>query len=330
MISQALAWWSYGLPYLPAKWYAHAVWFLDDTGVEGHVFADYFMGGFLGYWVAPELRAAVNGTLNVSSETLDAARALRERRGAAPGESFLDLLDRQRIDVFVGIRMPEAGSPNRPWDYTTAHLEGEIGWIPVFRNLRSAVYLRADERNAANLERVVAYYEKVGVPFDPARGFDAWQVVRHNRTWALTHGLLPVDVDRIENAARGSDLELREIGRDRLASLYAALGVYEQTVRIDRLLLDSNPDAGLARRRLVWSLLRLGRIEEAAAEADALEAAGGDVGLVREITATARAAAAGDPDASTRIALLPLFTRDEAETTLIGFVPPPVRLLRRP
>jgi hypothetical protein len=330
MISQAVSWRSYRLPYPPAKWYAHTVWFLDDAELEGHVFNDYFMGGFLGYWLAPELRAFVNGTLNVSSETLDAGRAIREHRGAATGESFLELLDRQGIDVFVGIHLPEVGNPTRPWSYTTAHLEGAPGWTLVFRNLRSAVYLRADADNSANLERVSAYYQRADVPFDPARGFDAWQVVRQSRTWALIHGLLPIDIDQAEAAARGANLGLREHGRDRLASVYAALGVYEQAVRTDRLLLGSNPDARLARRRLVWSLLRLGRFEEAAAEADALEALAGDDGLAREIASTARAAAAGDPEASTRIALLPLFTRGEAAATLIGFVSPPIRLPRQP
>jgi hypothetical protein len=330
MISQAISAQSYGQPYPAAKWYAHAVWFLDDAGLEGNAFVDYFMGGFLGYWLAPELRVLMNGTLNVSSETLDAGRAIRQQRGATPEESFLELLDRLGIDVFVGIRLPEIGTPNRPWDYTTAHLEGAEGWMLVFRNLRSAVYLRTNERNAANLERVAAYYEKAGVSFE--QGFDTWRVVREDRDWAQRNGLVPFDIDWVWEMARSAQLETREHGRNRLASLFAALGVYREAVRIDRLILAANPDARMARRRLVWSLLRMGRIEEAAAEAAVLEETDDDGWLAREIAAAARAAAAGEVDASRRVALLPLFTREEASRVLAGFVAPaprPPRVERR-
>ena len=104
----------------------------------------------------------MNGSLNVTPEAIEAQRAIRERRGARPGESFEALLDRFGVDLFVGIRLPIAGDPNRPWYYTTAHLEQTPGWLCVFRNLDSAVYLRTNERNRANLERVAAWYAAQG------------------------------------------------------------------------------------------------------------------------------------------------------------------------
>ena len=137
----------YAEPYSAGKYYAHAIWFLQDAGLEGRVFTDYPIGGFVGFFGAPRLRAFVNGSLNVRRDAMDANRSLRERRGARPGETFPELLDRMQIDLFVGTRLPEWGRGRRPWFYTTAHLEGVPGWIPVFRNADSAVYLRADARN---------------------------------------------------------------------------------------------------------------------------------------------------------------------------------------
>ena len=84
-----------------------------------------------------------------------------------------------------------------------------------------------------------------------------------------------------------------------------------------------------ARRRLVWSLLRLGRFDEAAAEAGPLEAAAEKSWLAGEIAKTARAAAAGEPDLPQRIATLPLFTRSESAGLLTGFPPPAARPPRR-
>ena len=47
----------------------------------------------------------------------------------------------------------------------------------VSRGPRHAIYLRRNERNAENLERVIAYYEREGVPFDRNRGLDVKAVI---------------------------------------------------------------------------------------------------------------------------------------------------------
>jgi tetratricopeptide (TPR) repeat protein len=331
MISRGIpgSWSGYAQPYPASKYYAQAVWLLKDAGLEGNLFNDYFMGGFLGYWLAPPLRSFINGTLNVSAEAMNANRAIRERRGSAPGENFPQLLDRLRVDLFLGIRLPQIPNSNRPWFYTTGHLERTPGWIPAFRNLRSAVYLRVNPRNRANLERVVDYYARQQVPFDPRRGFDPERVIREARSWAVEHGLVPSHFEALATASHTLDFARRRPARDRLASLYAALGLYEQAIRLDRRALRSDPGDIATRRRLVWSLLRLGRAAEALEAAEELAQAAPRDWLSREIAAAARRYAALDDagEAAALVARLPLFTPGQAALILSGVVPPERRLM---
>ena len=319
----------YAEPYNAAKYYAHAIWFLQDSQLEGNVFTDYPIGGFVGFFGAPRLRAFVNGSLNVTRDAIDANRPLREGRGARPGESFLALLDRMQIDVYVGTRLPETGPAQRPWFYTTALLENAPGWLLVFRNADSAVYLRTNERNQANLARVADYYAREHVPFDPARGFEPESAIRAARLFAVTHGIVPVQFEDIAASAHTGPAAARRAAAGSLASLYAALGLYERALRLDRATLDGDPTALSARRRLVWSLLRLGRLDEARSEAAALvESAGGDA-LSQRIAQTASDVTSQDDEArAARIATLPVFTPAEAAQAMSGMALPEVRTQR--
>jgi hypothetical protein len=327
-VARALAdpWSGFAQPYRAARYQAHAVWILADAGLEGNLWNDYPLGGFLGFWLAPRVRSFANGTLNLSPDAMAANRPLRERRGALPGETFLALLDRLGVDLFLGTRLPEVGPAHEAWFHTTAHLEGEPGWVLLFRNLDSAVYLRRNERNAANLERVAGFYERAGVPFDPERGFDVERVIREAPLWAIAHGVLPARYAAIASRSQSLDAAIREPALGELASLHAALGAYEIALRLDRRLLRRDPEAVAPRRRLVWSLLRLGRDAEASEQADALAAAPTADALSAEIAAAARAAPALGPEQrSARVATLPVFTRAEAAWLLAGTAAPEAR-----
>jgi hypothetical protein len=314
-------------PYPAGKYQAEAVWLLADAGLEGRLMNEYYQGGFLGYWLAPRLRAFVNGSLNLPKEALAAHAALAERRGRG-GLGFLELLDRYEVDVFLGVGRPQPPRPGRPWIYSSGHLERAPGWIPIFRDPQSAVYLRANERNRANLARVASYYAREGVPFDAERGFDPAAVIRAAPGWAFAHGLVPGGFAALEAEAAGADPARRRGALDRLASLDVALGLYEQAIGIDRRLLRSNPGANAPARRLVWSLLRLGRTAEAAEAARALRATDA---ISAAISATALdARAASDPDArAALLARLPVFPRAEASRVLSGLARAPARDWRR-
>jgi hypothetical protein len=332
MISGSLphTWTEYRQPFLTAKYNANAVWMLADAGVVGKLFNDYFMGGFLGYWLAPGLQGFANGTLNFPIETLRAQSAIAKGRGLGSEESMLDLLDRYAVDVFLGVRLPQLPWGNRPRIYTSGHLERAPGWLPVYRDLASAVYLRADARNRANLERVAAYYAREGVPFDPILGFDPAAVVRADPAWAAEHGLVPRNFEAILADANGPDPALRRSALDRLASLWLALGAYEEAIALDRRLLRSNPGANAPTRRLVWSLLRVGRADEAKEASQSL-ASVRSPGISAAITRGAQRSAAGlsDDDRRALLARLPVFTATEAGAVLAGVADPPLREWRR-
>jgi hypothetical protein len=317
---------SYRQPYAVAKYYAHATWVLRDARLVGNLYNDYFMGGFLGYWLSPALKVFVNGSLNVPPRVMEANRAIREYRGLSPQQSWLELLDAEQVDLFFGIRLPVLRDGAKPVFYTTTYLERSPQWIPIFRNVGSAVHLRRNSRNRENLERIAAYYARVGVPFDSVRGFDPERVIRESRPWAIQNGLVPWDFEGLAAASQGASPAQRAKHQDRLASVYAALGLYDAAVRLDRRTLRFDPAAEPSRRRLVWSLLHLDRADEAV-EAAALLADANAQPLSRELAAAASEyALLQDSVAADRfVARLPLWAWVEARWMTTGLVPPAVR-----
>ena len=121
------------------------------------------------------------------------------------------------------------------------------GWIPIFRNSESALYLRANERNRDNLERIANYYADQRVPFDRERGFEICRVIREAPEWAFRHGAIPprfpLLAARAETPTPG-DTPIR----DRVAALYAVLGCYSRAAAIDGLLLKTTA-ASVSNRR---------------------------------------------------------------------------------
>ena len=326
MISASMprSWPAYSAPYLADRYNGHAVWALQDMGLEGNLYNEYHQGGFLGFWLAPSIRTFINGSLNVPPEALAAHSAIRQYRGVGPDEGLDAVLDRYGVDLFLGTRLPQVPKPNRPNASTTAHLERAPGWLPIFRNLKSALYLRRTPQNQANLERVAAYYAREGVPFEPETGFEPARVIREAPDWAFRHGMVPADLRALEQARRHLDPAMRRNAANRLASIFAALGLYERALVVDEELLRTQPQAWEARRRQVWALLRLGRTEAAVEAAAALDGAPKADRLGHAIARSARRAASFDtPEERRRLAArLPVFTRPEAQALLSGLIPP--------
>ena len=254
----------YSLPYPTAKYHAGAIFFLDDSEAEGKLFADYYLSGFSGYWLAPRIQSFVNGTLNVSPEIINANRPIRERRGEAEGESFTELLDRHEIDLFLGTRLPRTPPSGRPWYSTTGHLNNTEGWIPIYRNLAGALYLRDLPRNRASLEKIATYYEERDIPFDTQVGFEPLRVISENPRWAILHGLIPSYFDQAVRASTGLEPARRNSAMQVLARYYTALGEHEAAIRMDTRLARLMEEPDPSQRRLVYNLLHAGRFEEAA------------------------------------------------------------------
>lgn len=306
------------MPFSTVKYYSNAVWFLSDSELEGDLWNDYSMGGYVGYWLTPRIRAFVNGTLNFPSQVPVDSRAIKARRGGGPGESFLDVLDRYSVDLFLGIGLPVLRDTRPRRSYTTAHLERAEGWILVFRDLRSAVYLRDNPENRENLARVEGYYAGENVPFDAQRGFDPAAVVRKNPAWAAAHGLVPQNFMSIVAASESADEILRVRALDRLAGLFAVLDAHEMQLSLDERLIRLRPEQPGALRRLVRSCVALGRPREAQRWATRLAAADSEDPQTRVFVTAAHRGGA-------RRAPFPFLNAAEAAQLMEGVARPPTR-----
>jgi len=290
----------YDQPYAAAKYPVDSIWLIRDAGLEGRLFTDYLIGGYAGFWLTPKIQTFINGSLNVPPDTMKVFLAIRARR-PMPGESFLDLLDRFDVDLFLGTGTPEG--PQGP-AYTVAHLERVPGWIPIFRNATSALYLRAHSRRAeANLRRLVDYYASEGIPFDPERGFEPARVVRDHASWAIHHRMIPTRFAALErDAIQSHDPPAHRAALIQTACFYAFLGLCDQAIEREAELRALDPLAVGPRRRTVWCLLRAGRYEEARGAAAPLNGSEDRDPLLKATLELARA--------------LPTLSIDAAESTI--------------
>lgn len=251
----------FGWRFDPRPLQTRGVRFLLDTDLSGNAFNRYSHGGFLGYWLAPRIRTFVDGrTEHYPAEVLDDYFRIANQLEVRPGESALEALDRRRVDLYLGIGLPVEGEPF----YSTARLDGAAGWIQISRSIDHSVFLRANDTNQENLERVAAYYAAAGVPFDRERGFDPLLAARTKPAWAVEQGIVPPDYSRLVLARNSRDPNERARSLERLATLLYLLGAYDAQISLDRETLGLRPDAIEPRRRLVAALLRLGRDSEAA------------------------------------------------------------------
>lgn len=323
---------SYADPYPAEKYEAHAVWLLRDLGLEGNLFGSYSAGGFLGFWLAPRLRVAWNGSLNLPAAAMRANLALRERSGTPLQPDFLALLDEVRVDLFLGTGYPVAARANRPPSYTTTHLEAAPGWISIFRSLRSAVYLRTGERNAENLRRVAEHYTAEGVPFDPERGFEPKAVIGNARVWATLHGMIPTDYARLlAGLAEQMPATQRATSLDALATIRMLLGIYDDALAADDALLALAPRHLPALRRRVCSLLHLGTkpaLAELPAATRGLAAASDGQSPDPELIAAARSAALQGGLSPRQLVRVPCLTRDDEARLKVAMLQPRARRSR--
>ena len=330
MISQGVTAERYALPYSIDKYHGHGVWFLRDAGVQGHLFADYWFGNFLSYWLTPDMQLFVNGSLNVPTEIMDDGFEIRAARADPRGRTPSQLLDRHEVDVFFGTGLPTLGPPGRPPPDTTRHLHQRTDWRLVFRNRQTAIWLRDSERNQENFSRIEAYYAEQGIPFDADTGFDPLAVIRESPHWAHTHGLIPRAFRRLERAAQRGAPAQRRLARRQVVGMYAALGEYERAAELDVLPSDS-PELGVVEARgRVWLLLMRDRGDEALVEAQFLnEIASPNDRLSGAIVAAAERFQDAPPVERSEIqAMLPWMTRPQGSQVMGGFSEAPIRFSR--
>jgi hypothetical protein len=236
------------------KFHSEGVYFLAESKLAGNMFNSYGMGGFLGYWLAPQLRTFVDSRAeHYDSDVYLDYSAVTEMLGRKSGETFLDVLDRRNVDVFFGIGFPGW------WHtvFTTTHLDRVPGWLLVSRSFRHAIYLRDNARNRNNLDRVAAYYEAKGIPFDREHGLDASAVVRARPEWAIEHSMLPSDYHELLADAGSKELDMRLKARNALGLVYLLTGAISEQIAWDRQTAQEFPLDRRSRQRLVYALLRV-------------------------------------------------------------------------
>ncbi|HEX2484709.1 MAG TPA: hypothetical protein VHQ66_05390 [Myxococcota bacterium] len=306
-------------PHVARKYHAEGVRFLSDAGLEGRLFNHYWMGGYLGWWLAPRLRTFVDGrTEHYAPDVLEDAQAVSGRVGARRGEtSHRDVLDRRGVDVFFGVGTVPVGAGIGLGVYTADHLAGDPDWVPVFRAVDQAIYVRR-AAGRANLERAAAFYRERGVPFDPEVGFEPERVMREAPAFARAWRLLPLDEAALREAASRGDGAAALAAAETLAQAYAVAGAWNAAIDASRGALALGGDSAPARRSLVYALLRTGRVEEARDEAAALQRTAPSVARAARIAAISRRAAAGLPQERLERLLLgfPLLTHAETVALL--------------
>jgi len=246
-------------PYVWKGYSLETVRFLRDTGVEGKLFNNYGMGGFLGYWLAPQLQVYLDSRIESPPEVMREYAFINGQLVGEEGQSFLQLLEMREVDFFLGAGLPMAPGKGNKARYTTTHLDAVPGWILVFRGFDQAVYARVSRRNALNLQRIAAYYARQEIPFDLGRGLDVARVIAERPRWAIARGLLPARYLEDRARANTGTGEQRQRALHHLGLALALAGAYEQGVVHEGEQLALQPDSKPALRRLIFDLLHLRR-----------------------------------------------------------------------
>jgi tetratricopeptide (TPR) repeat protein len=248
-------------PYLDQRYGGAGMRFLRDAGLRGRLFHPFNLGGFLGYWLAPDLRIFIDGRMDhYPGEVLDDYLKLRNASQRGAPRLLQDLLDKWAIDVFFGTSFPEARYADR---HSIAHLRRLPGWVLVFASEQHSVYLRKTPRNQRNFDRVKAYYVQRRLHFSVNGGLDVSQTIRRRPGWSKRQGLIPEHFKALKERSESPDPDIRLTALQQLGWLYWQIGAFEDGVAVERKLLALRPEAKEPRRRLADGLLLLGRPAEA-------------------------------------------------------------------
>jgi hypothetical protein len=177
------------------------------------------------------------------------------------GRDWRQVLEDWRVDFFFGLG-PPAYAYSVP--YTLDRVEREPGWILVFRTAGQCVYLRTAPRNQANLDRIAAYYERLGIPFDRDKGLNVGDVLRANPVWAIEQGLVPPEMPVVWGAAHRTDDPARVPALIRLSEILFVAGDYRGAAITGRRALGLDAASMQPASLAVRSLVRAGRTQEAA------------------------------------------------------------------
>ena len=129
---------------------------IKQANLSGRLYNPNGWGGYLIYHLYPHHKPFIDTRSHLHGETrLVEAKMIQYQY---PG--FEALIRKYAFDILLLEKMYGGSRPFTSQD-----------WILLFEDSRCAMYLRRNERNAENLSRVIAYFNRNQIPFDPERGF---------------------------------------------------------------------------------------------------------------------------------------------------------------
>lgn len=147
----------------------HAMSFLEEARLEGKLFTSNKWGGYVLFRTGEQYPTFVDGRwITIGEQVVRDSHVIANR---TPG--YEKLLDAYGIEILL---------VHRGW--MTEPIRADGGWIAVFENWNSGVYLRPGPALESNLAHASRYYAARGVPFDPGRGFVERDAVETSPEWA--------------------------------------------------------------------------------------------------------------------------------------------------
>ena len=191
--------------------------FLREAGIRGNLYHPYEWGGFLGWWLWPDLRPFIDGRTVLFADVIP-ERWRAERDPVAAREVFA----RRDVRAIVMRRLVDHGSGVYAW--RPPSLESGAAWIRGWSDARVVVWLRGDDPE--NLQRMLDHWAAQGVELDAQEGFNECVALAAHPEWLDERELLPaLAADRvrgtwslaggghIERAAIFEELRMRRLAR---------------------------------------------------------------------------------------------------------------------
>jgi len=146
---------------------------LKQADLSVRLFNPLEWGGYLIYHLFPDYKAFIDTRSYLHGEMSVAFSIMIQYQ--SPG--FERLIDKQGFDLLLFKKMYGDTLPR------VSH-----NWLLIFEDSNSAMYLRNNDQNAANLAKVNHYCKMNHLPFDPKKGFDR-ETLQKDKTLAVPFSL---------------------------------------------------------------------------------------------------------------------------------------------
>ena len=146
---------------------------MKDTKLSGRLYNPAAWGGYLIYHLYPDYKIFVDTRSYLHGE----ASVIVSKMIKYQYPGYEKLIEKGAFDILLFQKI-----------FSDKPLFDSPDWIKIFENINSAIYIRHNDRNEMNLQKVLQYYKENNVPFDPNKGFDI-KTLKTNRYLAELYRL---------------------------------------------------------------------------------------------------------------------------------------------